>query len=132
MNTSNPYIQVLTYIETGNIMEYTNTGSTELSPGDPVPMAGAFGVAIPSGGTSGQGGASVSMGIAPGATGPVVVHGVVSGPANSTEAFAQGQQLYWNATNGNFDSSATGNTPAGYAWMAKASGVAVAQAKLPY
>jgi predicted RecA/RadA family phage recombinase len=132
MNSSQPYVPVITVVEVGNIMQYTNTGSSVLSPGDPVPMAAAFGVACPAGMEPAYPGTSFPAGIAVGATGPVVVHGVVSGPANSTQTWTQGQAIYWNATNGNFDNTSSGNTPAAYAWVAKASSVAVGQVKLYY
>lgn len=131
-NTTTPYTPVLTVIETGIVMEYTNAGTVELSPGDPVPMAACFGVAIPSGGVSGQSGSAVASGIAVGGTGPVVVRGVVQGPALSTDVWAQGEATYWNATDGAFTVESSGGTPAGYAWAAKAAGVTTGEVKLPY
>lgn len=126
------FTPVLTVIEEGTIMDYTNTTANTINPGDPVPMAACFGVAIPAGGIPGIPGTPIPAGIAPGATGPVVVRGVVQGPADSTVSFNNGDKVYWDPANKFFTSNATGTDVAGYAWAAKATGVNVARVKLPY
>ncbi|MBP2654244.1 MAG: hypothetical protein H6Q73_1813 [Firmicutes bacterium] len=107
-----------TYYQEGNIIDYTNTGSSALSAGDPVPMTDAFGVAV--------------YGIDAGDTGPVVVSGVFIVTVDSTVSYAAGDKLYWDATNKLFTTSTTSTTYAGYAAKEKAVGTSVGYLKLNY
>lgn len=50
-----------------------------------------------------------------GATGTVHTVGVFELPADNTQAFIFGEQLYWDATNKKLTRTATSNTKAGYA-----------------
>ena len=112
-------LPLIVVVQRGDIMDYTNTAETAILPGDAVPMAAVFGVAV-------------GDVIAAGATGAVCVNGVVEGPATSAVTYKQGDALYWDATNKAFTNVATDHTPAGYAWLAKAVGVNVAQSKISY
>lgn len=107
------------FVQQGDILNYTNNTAKTINPGDPVPMASAFGIAT-------------GNGIAAGASGPVVVRGVFLGPADSTVAYSEGDKLYWDATNKFITNNATGTVYAGYAAQAKTAGVASGYLKLNY
>ena len=110
---------IFVFVQQGDILNYTNNTASQISPGDPIPMAACFGVAV-------------GNVIAPGATGAVVVHGVIQGPADPTTAFNQGDKLYWDHTNKFITNNATGTDIAGYAWSPKGIGYILAEVKLPY
>jgi predicted RecA/RadA family phage recombinase len=105
------------YLAEGDILDYTNSGSSALNNGDVVTGAGACGVVT-------------GNGIAVGATGPVVVHGVYQLPAVTTVSWAAFDKLYWDATNICLTNVTTGNTFIGYALNAKITASAAALVKL--
>jgi predicted RecA/RadA family phage recombinase len=107
------------FVQQGDIIDITNTTDNPIRPGDPVPLAGAFGVAT-------------GNGIAPGATGPVVVRGVFLGPANPAVAYGQGDKLYWDPTNHWLTNNATDTVYAGYAVQAKSTGIGNGYVKLHF
>lgn len=106
------------FIQEGDIMNYTNNTANAINPGDPVPWADAFGVAV--------------YGIPVGAVGQVVVHGVFLGPCDPTVTFSEGDKLYWDTTNKFITNNATDTDYAGYAAQPKATGVNQAYLKLNY
>jgi predicted RecA/RadA family phage recombinase len=105
------------FIQEGDIMNYTNAGASALNNGDVVTGAGACGIVT-------------GNGIAIGATGPVVVHGVFQLPAASAVSWAAFDKLYWDATNACLTNVTTNNTYIGFAQAAKATAVTIAQVKL--
>lgn len=107
------------FVQQGDIINFTNTTANTIHPGDPVPMADAFGIAT-------------GDGIAPGATGPVIVRGVFLGPADPAVAYSQGDKLYWDPANQWITNNATGAGYAGYAAQAKSTGAASGYVKLHF
>lgn len=107
------------FVQRGDILDLTNTTEKFIYPGEPVLMGGAFGVAT-------------GDGIAPGATGPVVVHGVFQGPANPAVAYGQGDKLYWDPVNQWLTNNATDTVYAGYAVKAKSTGTGNGYVKLHF
>ena len=107
------------FVQQGDIINYTNTTASFINPGDPVPMANAFGIAT-------------GNGIAPGASGSVVVRGVFIGPADPAVAFNEGDKLFWDPTNKFITNNATGTEYAGYAAQSKSTGVANGYLKLNF
>ncbi|QDR81350.1 DUF2190 family protein [Sporomusa termitida] len=107
------------FTQQGDIIDFTNTTANPIRPGDPVPLAGAFGVAT-------------GDGIAPGATGPVVVRGVFLGPADPAVAYGQGDKLYWDPANQRLTNNATDTVYAGYAVQAKSAGTGNGYVKLHF
>lgn len=67
--------------------------------------------------------------IAEGATGDAAAEGVFALPKDSG-AITQGALVYWNATNSNLTTTASGNTLVGVCWTAAASGDATVDLKL--
>lgn len=94
------------YIQDGKTLNYTASGA-DISSGDFVLVGVLGGIA--------------QTDIADGKTGAVCVAGVFSVP-KASGAISQGAKLYWNATNGNLTTTATGNTIVGVAARAAASG----------
>lgn len=107
------------FIQQGDIITYTNATQNPINSGEPVPMAGAFGIAT-------------GDGIAAGSSGPVVVRGIFLGPADPAAVFSEGDKLYWDAANKFITNNATETSYAGYAAQAKAAGVSQAYLKLNY
>lgn len=60
----------------------------------------------------------------------VAVEGVFEVPKKSTDTPGQGALLYWDATNGEMTTTATGNTKAGYAAEAAGSGATLVKIRL--
>ena len=94
------------YIQEGKSLNYTPSGASVAS-GDFI-LLGAIG-------------AIAKTDIADGKTGAVHVTGVFS-VVKATGAVTQGAKLYWNSTNSNLTTTATGNTIVGIAAAAAASG----------
>lgn len=92
------------FIQPGEIMQYSNAGSA-ISSGDIVVIGERIGVAMTDiAATSGVG--SVSM------------EGVYSLPKTTSQSWAQGVKLFYDAGTSKLTTTATGNTPAGYAFEA--------------
>jgi len=94
------------FIQEGKALDYTPSGSSLVS--------GEFLLL-------GIIGAVAATAIADGKTGAVHVSGVFSVP-KASGAITQGAKLYWNSTNSNLTTTATGNTIVGVAAEAAASG----------
>lgn len=104
-----------TYIQDGDIINYQNAGSA-ITAGSIVKFGSLVGIAL--------------VDIATGATGSVMLEGVFKVVKATGAAWAQGDQLYWDATNSNFTTTATANTPAGHAFEPAAVGDAVGYIRL--
>lgn len=104
--------------QTGDIIDFVNTGTDTIAAGQVVPLGTRIGFA--------------AVDIAPNATGGVVVKGVFSDvPADTTAAFGVGDVLYWNATANKLTKTATDNVPTGgWSVMAKAQATATAVIRL--
>jgi predicted RecA/RadA family phage recombinase len=107
------------FTQQGDIIDFTNTTDNPILPGEPVLLAGAFGIAT-------------GNGIAPGAIGPVVVRGVFQGPADPSVAYSQGDKLYWDPVNRRLTNNATDTAYAGYAVKAKSTGSGSGYVKLHF
>ena len=105
------------YIQEGDIINYTNGGASALNNGDVVATAGASGIVT-------------GNGIAVGATGPLVVHGLFQCPADPSVAWAALDKLYWNFTSNFLTNVSSGNTYIGFAQAAKLTTVTTAAVKL--
>ena len=92
------------YVQEGKIMDYVNDTGSDISSGDGVVASSQFGVAITD--------------IADTKTGSVAIVGVYKLAKINTEAFAQGEKVYWNSTNKQLTTTATGNKVAGHAFEA--------------
>jgi len=104
------------FIQPGEIMEFANCG-TAISSGDMVVIGERVGVAmVDIAATSGSG--SVSM------------EGVYSLPKTTSQAWAQGDKLFRDASTGKLTTTATGNTPVGYAFEAAESSANTGSCKL--
>jgi len=99
------------YVQEGKALNYTPSGA-DVSSGDFVLIGTIGGVA--------------KTAIADGKTGAVHVTGVFSIP-KASGAVTQGAKLYWNSTNSNLTTTASGNTIVGIAAEAAASGDANAK-----
>lgn len=94
------------YIQEGKALNYTPSGA-DVASGDFL-VIGAIG-------------AVAKTDIADGKTGAVHISGVFS-VAKASGAITQGAKLYWNSTNSNLTTTASGNTLVGVAAAAAASG----------
>lgn len=94
------------YVQEGKALNYTPSGA-DVASGDFI-LIGALG-------------AIAKSNIADGKTGAVHVCGVFSVP-KASGAVTQGAKLYWNSTNSNLTTTASGNTFVGIAAEAAASG----------
>ena len=94
------------FVQEGKALNYTPSGA-DVASGDFVLIGAIGGIA--------------KTDIADGKTGAVHVSGVFS-VAKASGAVTQGQKLYWNSTNSNLTTTASGNTIVGVAAEAAASG----------
>jgi len=94
------------YVQEGKALDYTPSGA-DVASGDFVLIGTIGGVA--------------KTAIADGKTGAVHICGVFS-VAKASGAVTQGARLYWNSTNSNLTTTASGNTIVGVAAEAAASG----------
>ena len=97
------------YLYSGDVLDYTNGGSTEISSGAPVLVGSRLGIAL--------------VNIPAGGMGSVRMRGVFTVAKLSTDAVAQGDLLYWDATNARLTTTASTNKLAGYAAAAAGAGV---------
>lgn len=95
------------YIQEGKALNYTPSGA-DVASGDFL-VVGTIG-------------AIAKTDIADGKTGAVHICGVFSVAKASGAAVTQGAKLYWNSTNSNLTTTASGNTLVGVAAAAAASG----------
>lgn len=98
----------------GEVFDYTCTG--DVSSGQLVVMNDTVGVAI----TDGKTGDVIA----------VRVEGVFELPKLSSSDIAQGKKVYWDATNGQINLTASGNTYAGKAYVAAGTGATTVQVSL--
>jgi predicted RecA/RadA family phage recombinase len=102
-------------VQEGNTMRYTTVAA--LAKNAVVPLTTRVGIAADA--------------IAAAGTGDLWMTGVHNGiPCVAAEVYAQGDALYWAAVPGNITNVQAGNTPAGWAFRAKAAGVATVELKL--
>jgi len=99
------------YVQEGKTLNYTPSGA-DVASGEFVVIGVIGGVA--------------KSAIADGKTGAVHICGVFS-VAKASGAITQGAKLYWNSTNSNLTTTASGNTLVGVAAEAAASGDATAK-----
>ena len=104
------------YIQEGNEVFYTNSGAA-IASGDVVPMTNRCGVALEA--------IAASTG-----TGRVQLDGVWKVTKKTGEAWAMGEALYWDASPGEATTTASGNTPLGWAFAAAESADATGRAQL--
>lgn len=97
------------YLYTGDVLDYANGGSTDIASGAPVLVGSRLGIAL--------------VNIPAGGTGSVRMRGVFTVAKLSTDVVAQGDLLYWDATNSRLTTTAGSYKLAGYA--ATAAGAAV-------
>lgn len=95
------------FIQPGKVLDFTN-GASALASGAGVVVGTKFGVALAA--------------IAANATGSVQICGVFSLSKASADAIGQGALVYWNATNNNITTTASGATLAGVAAAAAGAG----------
>lgn len=105
-----------TYIQKGEIIDYTNDGASDIEYHDVVPMVSRIGVAAEN--------------IPAGATGGIRTEGIFELPAVNDTAFNVGDQLYWDNTASKLTKTSTDNIPAGWATEPKAKTAAVARVKI--
>ena len=94
------------FVQEGKALDYTASGS-DIPSGSLVVIGTIAGIA--------------KTDIADGSKGAVHITGVFSVP-KASGAVTQGQKLYWNSTNSNLTTTASGNTLVGIAFEAAASG----------
>lgn len=94
------------YSHMGKTIDFTNSGAAEIGYGDIIPLVSRIGVAAEN--------------IAVGVTGSVNISEVYNLPAVTTEAFAVGDPLYFDATAGKVTKVSVDNTPAGTCTVDKA------------
>lgn len=101
------------YIQPGDVWDHV--AAADIANGEVVEFADSIGVALKA--------------IANGATGPVAVQGVFELAKETGVAFAQGDFLYWDASNNRLDKTGT-NIPAGLAAAAAGSAATTARVAL--
>lgn len=97
------------YLYTGDVLDYTNGGGADISSGAPVLVGSRLGIAL--------------VNIPDGSTGSVRMRGVFTVAKLSTDVVAQGDLLYWDATNSRLTTTASTHKQAGYAAAAAGAGV---------
>ena len=95
------------FVQPGRVLDYANGGTAKIS-GAVVVVGTLVGVCLAA--------------IAANATGSVQICGVFNLPKKAGDTPAQGAAVYWDATNGYITTTASGNTLAGKAFVAAASG----------
>jgi predicted RecA/RadA family phage recombinase len=104
------------FVQNGEVI--TITAGAAITSGDPVLIGSLVGIAQTS--------------VASGESLACKLEGVFTCKKKSTDTPAQGDKLYWDNTNKEFTTTASGNTLAGNAWAAAASGVTTVQIRLMY
>ena len=103
-------------IETPESLSYTNSGASEIAAGAVVALGNCCGIA--------------AAAIAASASGVVYISGTYTVAADTTEAFALGDLLYWNSAGSKAVKAAAGNVPLGICVEAKASAGATCNVKI--
>ena len=104
-------------IQDGKVKPYKNTAATTIKAGELVPIGDLFGVALND--------------IAQNETESVYLCGVFDNlPKTASQAWADGQKVYWNATPKKLTTAASDNKFVGYAWGAAAAADTTATVKL--
>ena len=104
------------FVQEGKALDYYNDGGAAIAYGDVVLMGALLGVAecdIPVGGL-----------------GAVSISGVYEMPADTGTAYAQGDALYWDASNKRVTKTSESNTACGHAAAAKTSSAARALVRI--
>ena len=104
------------HVAEGLTMPYTNGTGVDIDSGDVVAFAAMIGVALGD--------------IPNGSTGELAVAEVWILPKNEALAITQGDQLYWDAGNGNINKTAQGNIPCGIAYTHELAATATVQVRL--
>lgn len=102
------------FIQPGEVIDYT--AGSDLTAGTVVVIGNRVGVLLTD--------------LANGETGAAQVTGVFEIAKLTTDDIAQGNLLYWDATNKRLTKTATDNTLAGYAWKAAGTSATTVQIKL--
>lgn len=89
------------FIQDGDRIDFLNETGADIGVGEVLPMVSRIGVPMTN--------------IVQNDIGAVKVTGVFEVPAVTGTAFAVGDAVYWNDTSGYVTTTATGNTPAGFA-----------------
>lgn len=97
------------YLFTGDVLDYTNGGGATIASGAPVLVGNRLGIAL--------------VNIPAGGTGSVRMRGVFTVAKLSTDAVAQGDLLYWDATNSRLTTTASTHKLAGFSAAAAGAGV---------
>jgi predicted RecA/RadA family phage recombinase len=95
------------YIQKGEVIDYKNSGETDIAYGGVVSLTTRIGIAAEK--------------IPAGETGSLRVVGVHELDASNSVEFTVGAALYWDATNKCLTTTSSGNIPAGWCVEAKAS-----------
>ena len=103
-------------VQTGEVIDYINSGADPIAVGDVVVMETFCGVA--------------EIDIPAGEIGTVAITKVWDVPSVSGTAFVPGDLLYWNATNKQATKTATGNVPLGVCIATKTSGQTITRVKI--
>lgn len=103
-------------VQTGKVIDYTNSGDSKINVGDVVPLVNLCGIA--------------EIDIDPGATGTVALYGIWEIAAETSVEFAVGDIVYWDATNKRLTKTAASNTFFGVVAAPKASAGTTARCKI--
>jgi predicted RecA/RadA family phage recombinase len=95
-----------TYKHRGEALDFANSGDAVIEAGEVRVIGSRIGV--------------IGGDIAPGTVGAIEVEGVFEFPLSASAAIAQGDTVYWDATNKKITDTSSGNTAAGYAAAAAA------------
>lgn len=93
------------HVAQGSVMPYTNTGGTTIAKNTVIEFGGMIGITLGD--------------IAAGATGSLAITEVWTLPKDDALAITQGDQLYWDASNDEVDTTDT-NIPCGKAYATAA------------
>ncbi len=107
---------VASYVQPGRIINYTNTGSSEIAYGEVVILTEIIGVA--------------TISIPAGVTGTIEITGVYQLPTETTAAFTVGQTVYWDGSKAIATKPETDVVIAGRVVVPKAQSSATALIKL--
>lgn len=105
------------FVQEGEVIDVTVSGSAVAS-GDVVLVGSLVGVA--------------QISAAVGEVCSVALEGVYTVPKKSTDTFNQGDKLYWDNSAKNVTTTTSGNTFAGFAWIAGGNGDTTTQLRLQF